>query len=74
IRLGSAACAIGAHQRAMTVGIVEATKRADIRAPILIRLTGTNEAEARDILAAEGFSAFTSMDDVVRAAVERAAA
>jgi len=55
-------------------GIVEATKRADIRAPILIRLTGTNEAEARDILAAEGFSAFTSMDDVVRAAVERAAA
>ena len=54
-------------------GIVEATKRADIRAPILIRLTGTNEAEAREILAAEGFSAFTSMDDVVRAAVKRAA-
>ena len=55
-------------------GIVEATKRADIRAPILIRLTGTNEARARDILAAEGFSAFTSMDDVVRAAVKKAAA
>jgi succinyl-CoA synthetase beta subunit len=55
-------------------GIVEATKRADIHAPILIRLTGTNAVEARAILAAEGFSAFTSMDDVVRAAVERAAA
>ena len=55
-------------------GIVEATKRTHIRAPILIRLTGTNEEEAREILAAEGFSAFTSMDDVVRAAVERAAA
>ena len=55
-------------------GIVEATKRADIQAPILIRLTGTNEDEARAILADEGFVAFTSMDDVVRAAVERATA
>ncbi len=55
-------------------GILEARRRADIRAPILIRLTGTNEDLARDILAAEGFSAFTSMDDVVRAAVETAAA
>ena len=55
-------------------GIVEATKRADIRAPILIRLTGTNEVEARAILEDEGFGAFTSMDDVVRAAVEKAAA
>ncbi len=55
-------------------GIAEATRRVDIRAPILIRLTGTNESEARDILAAEGLSAYASMDDVVRAAVERAAA
>ncbi len=55
-------------------GIVEARRRADIRAPILIRLTGTNEAEARAVLAAEGFSAFDSMDGVVKAAVERAAA
>ena len=55
-------------------GIVEATRRVDIPAPILIRLTGTNEAEARAILADAGFSAFTSMDEVVRAAVQRAAA
>ena len=53
-------------------GIVEAKRRAGIRAPILIRLTGTNEIEARAILAARGFSTFTSMDDVVKAAVKHA--
>ena len=55
-------------------GIVEATRRIDIGPPIVIRLTGTNEELALEILAEAGFSAFTSMDDVVRKAVEMAKA
>ena len=51
-------------------GIVEATSRIDIAVPIVIRLTGTNEQAALEILAGAGFSAFTSMDDVVTEAVE----
>ena len=51
-------------------GIVEATTHIDIAPPIVIRLTGTNEKEGLDILAEAGFSAFTSMDDVVERAVE----
>lgn len=53
-------------------GIVEATRRIDIGVPIVIRLTGTNEEKALDILKGAGFSATTSMDDVVQQAVERA--
>ena len=55
-------------------GIVEATKRIDIGPPIVIRLTGTNEELALQILADAGFSAFTSMDDVVEKAVQMAKA
>ena len=51
-------------------GIVEATKRIDIGLPIAIRLTGTNEAEAIEILNQAGFTAMTDMDEVVKAAVE----
>lgn len=54
-------------------GIVEATRRIDIEPPIVIRLTGTNEEEALEILERAGFSAFTSMDEVVERAVELAA-
>ena len=53
-------------------GIVEATKRIDIKVPLVIRLTGTNEKEAMRILDAAGFSATTSMDEVVQTAVELA--
>jgi succinyl-CoA synthetase beta subunit len=55
-------------------GIVEATKRIDIEVPIVIRLTGTNEEIALSILEDAGFSAYTSMDDVVEKAVELATA
>ncbi len=55
-------------------GIVEATERIDIGPPIVIRLTGTNEAKGLEILAEAGFSAFTSMDEVVERAVQMAAA
>ena len=50
-------------------GIVEATSRTTIKPPIVIRLTGTNEAEALEILTAAGFPASTSMDEVVERAV-----
>ena len=53
-------------------GIVEATNRIDIGPPIVIRLTGTNEELALDILKEAGFSAYTSMDEVVEKAVELA--
>jgi succinyl-CoA synthetase beta subunit len=55
-------------------GIVEATNRIDIEPPIVIRLTGTNEEEALEILKTAGFSAYTSMDEVVEKAVELARA
>jgi succinyl-CoA synthetase beta subunit len=53
-------------------GIVEATRSIDIDIPIVIRLTGTNEDLALEILQNAGFSAFTSMDEVVEKAVELA--
>jgi succinyl-CoA synthetase beta subunit len=53
-------------------GIVEATRRIDIEVPLVIRLTGTNEEEALEILEKAGFSASTSMDDVVKKAVQLA--
>jgi len=55
-------------------GIVEATRRIDISVPIVIRLTGTNETAAVAILKDGGFSAYTSMDEVVKKAVELARA
>ncbi len=53
-------------------GIVEATKSIDIQVPIVIRLTGTNEEQALEILKNAGFEAYTSMDEVVEKAVELA--
>ena len=53
-------------------GILEATRRMEIDVPIVIRLTGTNEELALDLLAEAGFDAYTSMDEVVRKAVELA--
>ncbi len=53
-------------------GIVEATTRSGIDVPLVIRLTGTNETLARQILADAGFSAGTSMDEVVQEAVRLA--
>jgi len=55
-------------------GIVEATKSIDIEPPIVIRLTGTNEEQGVGILSDAGFSAFTSMDEVVQKAVALAKA
>jgi len=53
-------------------GIVEATSRLDLDVPITIRLTGTNEEEALEILRDNGFEAMSDMDDAVKRAVEAA--
>jgi succinyl-CoA synthetase beta subunit len=55
-------------------GIVDATRRIAIEPPIVIRLTGTNEAKALEILKEAGFEAYTSMDAVVEKAVQLAGA
>ncbi len=56
----------------VATGIVEATKRIQIKVPLVIRLTGTNDKQAIQILEQAGFSATTSMDEVVQKAVELA--
>jgi succinyl-CoA synthetase beta subunit len=50
-------------------GIVTATGQTDIAVPIVIRLTGTNEERAVEILEGAGFSAMTDMDEAVKKAV-----
>jgi succinyl-CoA synthetase beta subunit len=55
-------------------GIVEATKRIEIGPPLVIRLTGTNEQLGVRILQEAGFTAYTSMDEVVETAVGMAKA
>ena len=55
-------------------GIVTATQRINVKLPIVIRLTGTNEALGVEILKKAGFSAYTSMDEVVEKAVQLAKA
>jgi succinyl-CoA synthetase beta subunit len=53
-------------------GIVTATGRTKLKVPIVIRLTGTNEQRAVEILEKAGFSALTDMDEAVKRAVELA--
>jgi succinyl-CoA synthetase beta subunit len=53
-------------------GIVTATGRTRLKVPIVIRLTGTNEQVAVEILKKAGFSALTDMDEAVKRAVELA--
>ncbi|HEX6068679.1 MAG TPA: ADP-forming succinate--CoA ligase subunit beta [Longimicrobiaceae bacterium] len=53
-------------------GIVTATRQIDIQVPIVIRLTGTNEERAIQILEDAGFSAMTDMDEAVERAVNLA--
>ena len=53
-------------------GIVSATKSNPLKVPIVIRLTGTNEAIAMKILTENGFSASSDMDEAVKKAVELA--
>ena len=50
-------------------GIVQATHEFALKVPMVIRLTGTNEQLAIEILTKAGFSALTDMDEAVKQAV-----
>ena len=50
-------------------GIVTATTASPLKVPIVIRLTGTNEAIAVKILTDNGFTASSDMDEAVKQAV-----
>jgi succinyl-CoA synthetase beta subunit len=54
-------------------GLLTALDRTQVRIPIVIRLTGTNEKEARELLGARGLMALSDMDEAVRAVIARAA-
>jgi len=53
-------------------GIVQATREFSVKVPMVIRLIGTNEAIAVQILKKAGFSALTDMDEAVKQAVAKA--
>jgi succinyl-CoA synthetase beta subunit len=53
-------------------GIVAATRQFKVKVPIVIRLTGTNEAEAIRILEAVGMTALSDMDEAVQRVVKLA--
>lgn len=53
-------------------GIVAATREFEVKVPIVIRLTGTNEKEAFKILGGVGMTAMNDMDAAVSKAVELA--
>jgi succinyl-CoA synthetase beta subunit len=53
-------------------GIVAALDQLEVEVPIVIRLTGTNEKEALEILERVGLPATNSMDEVVQKAIELA--
>jgi succinyl-CoA synthetase beta subunit len=53
-------------------GIAQALSRRPPQVPIVIRLTGTNEDRAREILAGIGLATTTSMDEGVRQAISQA--
>jgi succinyl-CoA synthetase beta subunit len=53
-------------------GIVASLKESPLPVPLVIRLTGTNEEKARQILSDAGLGATTSMDEAVRMVIARA--
>jgi succinyl-CoA synthetase beta subunit len=55
-------------------GIIEATQAMHIDVPIVVRLTGTNEAEARQLLASTSLVAAADMDEAVQKAIALAGA
>jgi succinyl-CoA synthetase beta subunit len=53
-------------------GIVKAVEILKPKVPIVVRLTGTNEDKAREILKNVGMEATSSMEDVVKMALKMA--
>ncbi len=56
----------------IATGILAALKQINIPVPLVIRLTGTNEKEAKEMLTAAGLNTFTSMRQAVTEAVRLA--
>jgi succinyl-CoA synthetase beta subunit len=54
-------------------GLLTALDRIGTKLPMVIRLTGTNEREARAMLEARGMTALSDMDEAVKAVIARAA-
>ena len=53
-------------------GLLDAIGNQDLRQPLVVRLSGTNEEEARALLVESGISSTTVMEDAVRQAVRAA--
>ena len=53
-------------------GVVEATQTMDIKVPLVVRLTGTNEKEGREILAQTGLTPAETMQEAAAKIVELA--
>ncbi len=53
-------------------GIVQSLEKKPLEVPLVIRLTGTNEDLARQILSENGLGATTQMDEAVRMVIEKA--
>ena len=51
-------------------GILEAKKQITMSAPLVVRLTGTNEKEAKELLAKNGITTFSTMREAVNKVVE----
>ncbi|MBI5150382.1 MAG: ADP-forming succinate--CoA ligase subunit beta [Candidatus Omnitrophica bacterium] len=50
-------------------GIIEARKRLDLRVPLVVRLIGTNEKEAKALLAEHRISTYPTMGEAIREVV-----
>jgi len=50
-------------------GILEAMKRVKMDIPVVVRLVGTNEAEARELLAGTELLTAETMDEAVQKAI-----
>ena len=50
-------------------GIIQAKSQIDLPVPLVVRLTGTNEKEAKEILAREGINTFSTMREAVNKVV-----
>ncbi len=55
-------------------GLIKAFEQLDLKLPVVVRLTGTNEEEAREILSSlNTLHTADTMDDAVKKAIELAA-
>lgn len=53
----------------IAAGILEARKQMDLPVPLVIRLTGTNEEEAKEMLTKEGLETYSTMREAVEKVV-----